>query len=188
MASITDTAHILSLPLLSNWSVWWLPEAMAIRIAFQVPPGRGRYVPSALIHSLEWGLKYALQTHTSTETSNCSGLYLIRLQGDNNCEIHSDLAYLESVDAFEMLLPMALCFLHRNMRLRWTEEEEIIVTRQMLSRKYLFVLICSAIFRFVTWFGVMLFQCLFPENKYGMKILLMDPCKQKFIPGCGSSW
>lgn len=145
MASITDNAHILSLPLLSNWSVWWLPEAVAIRIVFQVPPGRGRCVPSALIHSSEWGLEYALQTHTSPETSSCSGLYLIKLQGDNNCEIHNDLAHLESVDTGEMLLPMALCFLHRNIRLRrevvgcrLTEEEEIIVTRQVLSRKYLF--------------------------------------------------
>lgn len=90
---------------------------------------------------------------------------------------------------WDVLLPLALCCLQRNTRSEQTEEQESIITRQALSRECIFpVVIYSIVFRFASLFQVMLFQWLFSKNKYSMKSLLMDPCRQSLTPGHRSSW
>lgn len=90
---------------------------------------------------------------------------------------------------WDVLLPLALCYLQRNTGLEQTEEQESIITRQALSRECLFPeVIYSIAFRFASLFQVMLFQCLFPKNKYSMKSLLMDACRQSLTPGHRNSW
>lgn len=60
-------------------------ETAAIRITFQVPPGRVdaclQLLPTA---QARCGLKNVLQTYTSPETPSCSCWCLIKLQGDKS--------------------------------------------------------------------------------------------------------
>lgn len=97
-------------------------ETVALRITFQVPPGRVDVCLQLLPTAQDVALKmYCKHTHHPRLQAVLAGVSLsckVITVSDNNCEIHSDLTHLESMGTCEMLLPMALCYLHRNITLK----------------------------------------------------------------------
>ena len=97
-------------------------ETAAVRITFQVLLGRVDVCLQLLPTAQDAALKmYCKHTHHLRLQAALAGVSLsckVITVSNNNCEINSDLTHLESMSTCEMLLPVALCYLHRSIRLK----------------------------------------------------------------------